>query len=143
MRGARPLTASPRLFRVLPANTRTPRQPPHHQGRADFGTTGTGALPGADARDTGRATTFGSAWARLILEDGHTLAVSGGLGRPGHTLLSARAPGSMYWSADARWGRKVPVRVRPPLLPGADRCDRGNGTPDCRARQPGERRWGR
>ncbi|MGZ9934987.1 MBL fold metallo-hydrolase RNA specificity domain-containing protein [Streptomyces sp. NC-S4] len=30
---------------------------------------------------------LGSAWARLTLEDGHTLAVSGDLGRPGHPLL--------------------------------------------------------
>lgn len=30
---------------------------------------------------------LGSAWAHLTLEDGHTLAVSGDLGRPGHPLL--------------------------------------------------------
>jgi metallo-beta-lactamase family protein len=35
---------------------------------------------------------LGSAWARLILEDGHTLAVSGDLGRPGHPLLRPPEP---------------------------------------------------
>jgi len=35
---------------------------------------------------------LGSAWARLTLEDGHTLAVSGDLGRPGHPLLSPAEP---------------------------------------------------
>ncbi|MFI1566537.1 MBL fold metallo-hydrolase RNA specificity domain-containing protein [Streptomyces sp. NPDC020490] len=35
---------------------------------------------------------LGSAWARLILEDGHTLAVSGDLGRPGHPLLRPAEP---------------------------------------------------
>ncbi|MFB7559325.1 MBL fold metallo-hydrolase RNA specificity domain-containing protein [Streptomyces brevispora] len=40
---------------------------------------------------------LGSAWARLVLEDGHTLAVSGDLGRPGHPLLKPAAP---FSSAD-------------------------------------------
>ncbi|MFE2144272.1 MBL fold metallo-hydrolase, partial [Streptomyces sp. NPDC059456] len=35
---------------------------------------------------------LGSAWARLTLEDGHTLAVSGDLGRPGHPLLLPPEP---------------------------------------------------
>ncbi|QNS02313.1 MBL fold metallo-hydrolase RNA specificity domain-containing protein [Streptomyces xanthii] len=35
---------------------------------------------------------LGSAWARLTLEDGHTLAVSGDLGRPGHPLLMPPEP---------------------------------------------------
>ncbi|WP_329268340.1 MBL fold metallo-hydrolase [Streptomyces sp. NBC_01451] len=35
---------------------------------------------------------LGSAWARLTLEDGHTLAVSGDLGRPGHPLLRPPEP---------------------------------------------------
>ncbi|MFJ9898282.1 MBL fold metallo-hydrolase RNA specificity domain-containing protein [Streptomyces sp. NPDC091280] len=35
---------------------------------------------------------LGSAWARLTLEDGHTLAVSGDLGRPGHPLLRPAEP---------------------------------------------------
>ncbi|MFP3989750.1 MBL fold metallo-hydrolase [Streptomyces sp. E11-3] len=35
---------------------------------------------------------LGSAWARLTLEDGHTLAVSGDLGRPGHPLLLPAEP---------------------------------------------------
>ncbi|MFE5912542.1 MBL fold metallo-hydrolase [Streptomyces wedmorensis] len=35
---------------------------------------------------------LGSAWARLALEDGHTLAVSGDLGRPGHPLLLPPEP---------------------------------------------------
>ncbi|MBC9715775.1 MBL fold metallo-hydrolase [Streptomyces sp. TRM66268-LWL] len=35
---------------------------------------------------------LGSAWAHLTLEDGHTLAVSGDLGRPGHPLLRPPVP---------------------------------------------------
>ncbi|MFM9373588.1 MBL fold metallo-hydrolase RNA specificity domain-containing protein [Streptomyces sp. Da 82-17] len=35
---------------------------------------------------------LGSAWARLTLEDGHTLAASGDLGRPGHPLLLPPEP---------------------------------------------------
>ncbi|MFD3960472.1 MULTISPECIES: MBL fold metallo-hydrolase RNA specificity domain-containing protein [Streptomyces] len=35
---------------------------------------------------------LGSAWAHLTLEDGHTLAVSGDLGRPGHPLLRPPEP---------------------------------------------------
>ncbi|MEU6378710.1 MBL fold metallo-hydrolase [Streptomyces sp. NPDC046909] len=35
---------------------------------------------------------LGSAWARLTLEDGRTLAVSGDLGRPGHPLLRPPEP---------------------------------------------------
>ncbi|MGW5345628.1 MBL fold metallo-hydrolase RNA specificity domain-containing protein [Streptomyces sp. HUAS TT3] len=35
---------------------------------------------------------LGSAWAHVILEDGHTLAVSGDLGRPGHPLLLPPEP---------------------------------------------------
>ncbi|MGW0117933.1 MBL fold metallo-hydrolase RNA specificity domain-containing protein [Streptomyces sp. NPDC003327] len=35
---------------------------------------------------------LGSAWVRLTLEDGHTLAVSGDLGRPGHALLRPPEP---------------------------------------------------
>ncbi|QGV77365.1 MBL fold metallo-hydrolase [Streptomyces ficellus] len=35
---------------------------------------------------------LGSAWARLTLEDGHTLATSGDLGRPGHPLLRPAEP---------------------------------------------------
>lgn len=35
---------------------------------------------------------LGSAWARLTMEDGHTLAVSGDLGRPGHPLLLPPEP---------------------------------------------------
>ncbi|WP_434094504.1 MBL fold metallo-hydrolase [Streptomyces jumonjinensis] len=35
---------------------------------------------------------LGSAWARLTLEDGHTLVVSGDLGRPGHPLLKPAEP---------------------------------------------------
>lgn len=35
---------------------------------------------------------LGSAWARLQLEDGHTLATSGDLGRPGHPLLLPPEP---------------------------------------------------
>ncbi len=35
---------------------------------------------------------LGSAWARLTLESGHTLAVSGDLGRPGHPLLNPPEP---------------------------------------------------
>ncbi|WP_328404253.1 MBL fold metallo-hydrolase [Streptomyces sp. NBC_00390] len=35
---------------------------------------------------------LGSAWAHLTLEDGHTLAVSGDLGRPGHPLLRPAEP---------------------------------------------------
>ncbi|MET8968039.1 MBL fold metallo-hydrolase [Streptomyces hydrogenans] len=35
---------------------------------------------------------LGSAWARLTLEDGHTLAFSGDLGRPGHPLLLPPEP---------------------------------------------------
>ncbi|MER6098610.1 MBL fold metallo-hydrolase [Streptomyces sp. NPDC001728] len=41
---------------------------------------------------------LGSAWARLTLEDGHTLAVSGDLGRPGHPLLLPPEP---FSGADA------------------------------------------
>ncbi|WP_244304022.1 MBL fold metallo-hydrolase RNA specificity domain-containing protein [Streptomyces lydicus] len=40
---------------------------------------------------------LGSAWADLILEDGHTLAVSGDLGRPGHPLLR---PAEQFSGAD-------------------------------------------
>ncbi|MCY0939761.1 MBL fold metallo-hydrolase RNA specificity domain-containing protein [Streptomyces antarcticus] len=35
---------------------------------------------------------LGSAWVHLTLEDGHTLAVSGDLGRPGHPLLLPPEP---------------------------------------------------
>ncbi|MBD0842081.1 MBL fold metallo-hydrolase RNA specificity domain-containing protein [Streptomyces sp. TRM68416] len=35
---------------------------------------------------------LGSSWVHLTLEDGHTLAVSGDLGRPGHPLLSPPEP---------------------------------------------------
>ncbi|MGW7456293.1 MBL fold metallo-hydrolase RNA specificity domain-containing protein [Streptomyces sp. NPDC054797] len=35
---------------------------------------------------------LGSAWVHLILEDGHTLAASGDLGRPGHPLLLPPEP---------------------------------------------------
>ncbi|WP_370409931.1 MBL fold metallo-hydrolase RNA specificity domain-containing protein [Streptomyces fradiae] len=35
---------------------------------------------------------LGSAWARFTLEDGHSLAVSGDLGRPGHPLLLPPEP---------------------------------------------------
>ncbi|MGG7569318.1 MBL fold metallo-hydrolase RNA specificity domain-containing protein [Streptomyces sirii] len=35
---------------------------------------------------------LGASWARLTLEDGHTLAVSGDLGRPGHPLLRPPEP---------------------------------------------------
>ncbi|MHC0429808.1 MBL fold metallo-hydrolase RNA specificity domain-containing protein [Streptomyces sp. O3] len=35
---------------------------------------------------------LGSAWARLTMEDGHVLAVSGDLGRPGHPLLLPPEP---------------------------------------------------
>ncbi|QRX90209.1 MBL fold metallo-hydrolase RNA specificity domain-containing protein [Streptomyces noursei] len=35
---------------------------------------------------------LGSTWAHLTLEDGHTLAVSGDLGRPGHPLLRPAEP---------------------------------------------------
>ncbi|MEU6017374.1 MBL fold metallo-hydrolase [Streptomyces sp. NPDC047515] len=35
---------------------------------------------------------LGSAWAHLTLEDGHTLATSGDLGRPGHPLLLPPEP---------------------------------------------------
>lgn len=35
---------------------------------------------------------LGSAWVRLTLEDGHTLAFSGDLGRPGHPLLLPPEP---------------------------------------------------
>ncbi|MEU6732655.1 MBL fold metallo-hydrolase [Streptomyces physcomitrii] len=35
---------------------------------------------------------LGSAWAHLTMEDGHTLADSGDLGRPGHPLLSPPEP---------------------------------------------------
>ncbi|MEU5100488.1 MBL fold metallo-hydrolase [Streptomyces sp. NPDC020996] len=35
---------------------------------------------------------LGSAWAHLTLEDGHTLAVSGDMGRPGHPLLRPAEP---------------------------------------------------
>lgn len=35
---------------------------------------------------------LGSAWAHLTLEDGHSLAVSGDLGRPGHPLLLPPEP---------------------------------------------------
>ncbi|MFI8100815.1 MBL fold metallo-hydrolase RNA specificity domain-containing protein [Streptomyces sp. NPDC086023] len=35
---------------------------------------------------------LGSTWARLTLEDGHTLAFSGDLGRPGHPLLLPPEP---------------------------------------------------
>ncbi|MEU0397655.1 MBL fold metallo-hydrolase [Streptomyces sp. NPDC006208] len=35
---------------------------------------------------------LGSAWGRLTLEGGHTLAVSGDLGRPGHPLLRPAEP---------------------------------------------------
>ncbi|MFF9785876.1 MBL fold metallo-hydrolase RNA specificity domain-containing protein [Streptomyces nigrescens] len=35
---------------------------------------------------------LGSSWARLTMEDGHTLAVSGDLGRPGHPLLRPPQP---------------------------------------------------
>ncbi|MER6628964.1 MBL fold metallo-hydrolase [Streptomyces sp. NPDC000987] len=35
---------------------------------------------------------LGSAWAHLTLEDGHTLAVTGDLGRPGHPLLRPAEP---------------------------------------------------
>ncbi|MFF7295463.1 MBL fold metallo-hydrolase RNA specificity domain-containing protein [Streptomyces sp. NPDC008265] len=35
---------------------------------------------------------LGSAWTHLALEDGHTLAVSGDLGRPGHPLLLPPEP---------------------------------------------------
>ncbi|MCW8376163.1 MBL fold metallo-hydrolase RNA specificity domain-containing protein [Streptomyces justiciae] len=35
---------------------------------------------------------LGSAWAHLTLEDGHTIAVSGDLGRPGHPLLLPPEP---------------------------------------------------
>ncbi|CAM5673834.1 MBL fold metallo-hydrolase [Streptomyces tanashiensis] len=35
---------------------------------------------------------LGSAWAHLTLEDGHTLAASGDLGRPGHPLLLPPEP---------------------------------------------------
>ncbi|MHB9864186.1 MBL fold metallo-hydrolase RNA specificity domain-containing protein [Streptomyces sp. YIM S03343] len=35
---------------------------------------------------------LGSAWARLALEDGRTLVVSGDLGRPGHPLLKPAEP---------------------------------------------------
>ena len=35
---------------------------------------------------------LGSAWARLVLEDGHSIAVSGDLGRPGHPLLKPAEP---------------------------------------------------
>ncbi|MFE7607003.1 MBL fold metallo-hydrolase RNA specificity domain-containing protein [Streptomyces celluloflavus] len=40
---------------------------------------------------------LGSAWAYLTLEDGHTLAVSGDLGRPGHPLLR---PAERFSGAD-------------------------------------------
>ncbi|MDI3406861.1 MBL fold metallo-hydrolase RNA specificity domain-containing protein [Streptomyces cavernicola] len=35
---------------------------------------------------------LGSAWVRITLEDGHTLAASGDLGRPGHPLLRPAEP---------------------------------------------------
>ncbi|MFD3486144.1 MBL fold metallo-hydrolase RNA specificity domain-containing protein [Streptomyces sp. NPDC058665] len=35
---------------------------------------------------------LGSAWARLTLDDGHTVACSGDLGRPGHPLLLPAVP---------------------------------------------------
>ncbi|MFD0377576.1 MBL fold metallo-hydrolase RNA specificity domain-containing protein [Streptomyces sp. NPDC127112] len=41
---------------------------------------------------------LGSAWAHLTLEDGHTLATSGDLGRPGHPLLLPPEP---FTGADA------------------------------------------
>ncbi|MCX4673709.1 MBL fold metallo-hydrolase [Streptomyces sp. NBC_01381] len=41
---------------------------------------------------------LGSSWAHLTLEDGHTLAVSGDLGRPGHPLLRPPEP---FSGADA------------------------------------------
>lgn len=40
---------------------------------------------------------LGSSWARLTLEDGHTPAVSGDLGRPGHPLLRPPQP---FFGAD-------------------------------------------
>ncbi|WP_232543884.1 MBL fold metallo-hydrolase [Streptomyces buecherae] len=41
---------------------------------------------------------LGATWARLTLEDGHTLATSGDLGRPGHPLLR---PAEQFSGADA------------------------------------------
>ncbi|SFY05727.1 MBL fold metallo-hydrolase [Streptomyces atratus] len=43
---------------------------------------------------------LGSAWAHLTLEDGHTLAASGDLGRPGHPLLLPPEP---FSGADVDW----------------------------------------
>lgn len=61
---------------------------------------------------------LGSAWAHLTLEDGHTLAVSGDLGRPGHPLLLPPEP---FYGADVllmestygnRWHEEEAGRTR-------------------------------
>ncbi|MFI8320329.1 hypothetical protein [Streptomyces sp. NPDC085529] len=64
---------------------------------------------------------LGSAWARPTLEDGHTLAVSGDLGRPGHPLLLQPEPFSgagvlLVESRTATGGttRSPPGRTSPP-----------------------------
>jgi metallo-beta-lactamase family protein len=61
---------------------------------------------------------LGSAWAHLTLEDGHTLAVSGDLGRPGHPLLLPPEPFSgadvllMESTYGNRWHEEEAGRAR-------------------------------
>lgn len=76
---------------------------------------------------------LGSAWARLSLEDGRTLAVSGDLGRPGHPLL--RPAGAVLRSGCAAQG----VDVRQPAPRGRHRAGplRGRAEPHAR---PGRQR---
>ncbi|MEE1769976.1 MBL fold metallo-hydrolase [Streptomyces sp. JV185] len=59
---------------------------------------------------------LGSAWAHLTLEDGHTLAASGDLGRPGHPLLLPPEPfsGADVLLTESTYGDRVhePERAR-------------------------------
>ncbi|WP_229335059.1 MBL fold metallo-hydrolase RNA specificity domain-containing protein [Streptomyces flavotricini] len=74
---------------------------------------------------------LGSAWAHLTLEDGHTVAVSGDLGRPGHPFLLSPEPFSPEIAArgEAAIGEYVPVRAEVADVPhfsahaDADRID--------------------
>ncbi|MFI6559421.1 MBL fold metallo-hydrolase RNA specificity domain-containing protein [Streptomyces sp. NPDC050534] len=54
--------------------------------------TSAGIAPGTTVTLYPAGHILGSAWARLTLEDGRTLAVSGDLGRPGHPLLRPAEP---------------------------------------------------
>ncbi|MFE7464473.1 MBL fold metallo-hydrolase RNA specificity domain-containing protein [Streptomyces sp. NPDC057499] len=59
---------------------------------------------------------LGSAWVRLTLEDGHTLAASGDLGRPGHPLLLPPEPfsGADVLLMESTYGNRThePERAR-------------------------------